>query len=170
MAALPRKLERSDTVEGFDSGAPELDAWLVRYAYTNLRANNAITYVSVDGDRVIGYYAIAMAGVELATVPSKLQTARPQQVPCLMLGRLAVDKSAWHQGLGAGLLQDALVRAVSLSDVVGAAAVLVHARDQVAKDFYLHNGDFLESPLDPLQLFVPMKVLRRIYGDRPSAP
>lgn len=51
----PRKLAKADVREGFDSGAPELDEWLTRYAWQNQQANNAVTYVSVLDGRVVGY-------------------------------------------------------------------------------------------------------------------
>jgi GNAT superfamily N-acetyltransferase len=159
---LPRKLAHSDVRDGFASGAAELDEWLIKYAYVNLRANNATTYVTRYGGRVVGYYAITMAAVERDAAPARLQQNRPRQIPCLLLARLAVDRSMQGRGLGAGLLRDALERAVLLSASVGAAAALLHARDEAARDFYLSNGDFLASPLDDLQLLAPMKDLRSI--------
>ncbi|MFP5346328.1 MAG: GNAT family N-acetyltransferase [Actinomycetes bacterium] len=161
--ALPRKLERGDVCEGFNSGAPELDEWLIKYAYVNLRANNATTYVTRHSGRVVGYYAITMAAVERDAAPERLQKGRPAQVPCLLIARLAVDRAVQGRDLGAGLLRDALERAVTLSESVGAAAVLVHSRDETARDFYLANADFLPSPLDELQLFAPMKALRSLF-------
>lgn len=160
---LPRKLERSDQCEGFSSGAAELDEWLVKYAYVNLRANNATTYVSLHGGRVVGYYAITMAAVERDAAPARLQKGRPAPIPCLLLARLAVDRGMQGRGLGAGLLRDALERAVTLSESVGVAAVLVHARDKAARNFYLANGDFLSSPVAELQLLAPRKDLRSVF-------
>lgn len=161
---VPRKLLRSDLTEGFDSGAVELDTWLDRYAFTNQRANNAVTYVSADGDRVVGYYSIVVAAVELEHAPERLtKGGRPANLPCILLARLAVDKSAHGHRLGAGLLQDALKRAALISDSIGAAAFLIHARDDAARDFYLHNGEFLDSPTDPLHLFLPMKDVRKEF-------
>ena len=62
-------------------------------------------------------------------------------------------------------------RSVHLSAAIGAVAVLVHCRDQAAKDFYLGIGDFLVSPLDPLQLLAPIAELRRlITGHQPVRP
>lgn len=160
----PRKLSRGDDCSDFDSGAPELDQWLVRYAYANLRANNATTYVALRGAKVVAYYAIAMAAVERDEAPERLRHgSRPAQIPCLLLARLAVDTSEQGNGIGAGMLRDALRRALQLSDAVGAAAVLVHARDDAAKRFYEANGNFLESPVDLLQPMVPMKALRSIF-------
>lgn len=160
----PRKLLRNDITEGFDSGAAELDSWLDRYAFVNQRANNAVTYVSTDGDRVVGYYSIVVAAVELAQAPERLtKGGRPAELPCILLARLAVDKSTHGHGLGAGLLQDALKRAAVISESIGAAAFLIHARDEDARRFYLHNGSFLDSPTDPLHLFLPMKDVRKEF-------
>lgn len=160
----PRKLLRSDVTEGFDSGAAELDSWLDEYAYVNQRANNAVTYVSTDGDRVVGYYSIVVAAVELAQAPERLNKGgRPAELPCILLARLAVHRSTHGHGLGAGLLQDALRRAAVISESIGAAALLIHARDDDAREFYLHNGNFLSSPTDPMHLFLPMKDIRREF-------
>jgi GNAT superfamily N-acetyltransferase len=164
----PRKLERADVREGFDSGAPDLDQWLVKYAWQNQQANNAVTYVITDGGRVVGYYAIAMAAVAKQAAPPRLEPkTRPGQIPCILLARLAVDRDHQGQGLGFELLRDALLRAVGLSASIGAVAVIVHCRDDAAKAFYLHMGDFLQSPEDDLHLIAPIKDLRR-YVDGPA--
>ncbi|SMO72711.1 GNAT family N-acetyltransferase [Propioniciclava tarda] len=157
----PRKLEHSDVRKGFDSGAAELDEWLEKYSWQNQQANNATTYVITDGHRVVGYYAITMAAVAQAGAPAEMQKGRPSQIPCILLARLAVDRSAQGAGFGWELLRDALLRAVALSQSIGAAAVLVHCRDESAKEFYLRNGDFLQSPVEDLHLMVPVKALER---------
>ncbi|MBB2890669.1 GNAT superfamily N-acetyltransferase [Flexivirga oryzae] len=154
-------MERGDDVTSFNSGAAELDTWLHRYAWENLRANNAITYVTTVDKRVVGYYAIASGSVALTSVPPTLRKgSRPDPMPVIVLARLAVDHEARGSGIGAGLLRDALERVAVLSESLGAAALLVHARDSAAREFYRHNGDFLPSPIDELQLLAPMKALR----------
>lgn len=157
----PRKLERSDVRDGFTSGAGELDEWLAKYAWQNQQANNAITYVITDGERVVGYYAITMSAVAKLDAPTEMQKGRPSQIPCILLARLAVDQAHQGEGLGWELLRDALLRAVQLSSSIGAAAVLVHCRDETAKEFYLRNGDFPQSPVEELHLMVPVKALAR---------
>lgn len=158
----PRKLQASDAVEGFTSGADELDDWLVRFAYQNQRAGNATTYVAVRDGQVIGYYALAMAGVEKKDAPERVRKGGvPQQVPCLLLARLAVDLSEQGAGIGRGLLVAALRRAVAISDEVGVRALLVHARDEVARDFYVRHAEFRSSPTDDLHLFLLLKDVRR---------
>lgn len=157
----PRKLAKADDLSVFSSGAAELDSWLHDYAWENQRANNATTYVSLSQGKVAGYYSIAAGGVELGAVPSDVKKGtRPNPLPVIILARLAVDSQAAGTGLGAALLSDALERAAMASESLGAAALLVHARDSVARSFYLHLGDFIESPLDDLQLMVSMKRVR----------
>ena len=160
----PVKLEKSFDRSSFTSGAVELDEWLRKYAWQNQRANSATTYVSHLDGRIAGYYAITVASYDRAGAPLDVAKGAPAQVPCILLARLAVDQEWGGKGVGAGLLYDALRRAVFISTSVGARAVLVHARDEDARAFYLHLGDFVESPVDPLHLLVPMASLSALEG------
>lgn len=157
-----RKLEKSDDSSAFSSGAHDLDEWLKEFSWENQRANNATTYVSCVEGRVVGYYAITVGAVALTSTPSELKKrSLPDPLPCILLARLAVDRTVTGMGVGAGLLLNALERSLVLSESVGAAAVLIHARDEAAHAFYLANGNFVGSPIDDLQLLAPMKELRR---------
>ena len=80
--------------------------------------------------------------------------------------RLAVDQSMQGLGLGRGLLADVLRRAVGLADAVGIRVLLVHARDDEARRFYLAHAEFLDSPSDPLHLLLPVRDIDRAL--RPS--
>jgi predicted N-acetyltransferase YhbS len=77
-------------------------------------------------------------------------------VPVILLARLAVDRSEQGQGLGKGLLKDALRRVVQAADLIGCRALLVHAKDDAAKAFYERFG-FVPSPTHPLHLFLLVK-------------
>ncbi|HCX84699.1 MAG TPA: N-acetyltransferase [Micrococcales bacterium] len=154
----PRRLTRADDRSEFTSGATELDEWLRSYAWQNQRANNAVTYVTVRGSSVMGYYALAVAAYARDHAPDELRRA-PREVPCVLLARLAVDRRVAGLGVGAALLRDAFLRAYQASRSVGAAALLVHCRDDAARSFYLHNGDFLASPVEPKHLFLPMRAI-----------
>ncbi len=160
----PRKLTRADVREGFDSGASKLDEWLARFSWQNQRANNWVTYVSVLDRRVVGYYAIAVASVTSESAPVPVAKGAPRQVPCLLLARLAVDEVMQGFGLGRGLLIDALRRTVGVADSVGIRALLVHSRDDAARQFYLAQAEFLESPSDALHLLLPVKDIVRSLG------
>ena len=160
----PRRLLKSDNLSDFESGAHDLDSWLHKFAWENQRAHNSVTYVATVGDRVVGYYALAAGSVQKAAVSKNFAQRRPHEIPCILLARLAVDKRTRGQGIGTLLLRDALERAVSASETLGVAALLIHCRDKEAKKFYEYHTDVLESPLDPLQLILPMKSIRKLLG------
>jgi GNAT superfamily N-acetyltransferase len=80
-------------------------------------------------------------------------------VPVMILARFAVDRPHQGKGLGRALLKDALLRTLSVSDIVGIRALLVHAKDDTARKWYL-NWDFEPSPTDPLHLFLMIKDLK----------
>ena len=75
----------------------------------------------------------------------------------MLLARLAVDRQWGGQGLGAALLADAMRRAVQISETAGLRALLIHARDEAARAFYKHLGNFLDSPADPMQLMITIR-------------
>ena len=164
--STPHKLTKAHDRTTFESGASELDEWLRKYAWQNMRANNATTYVTTTGgDRVVGYYAITVAGYERGAAPEPIAKRAPETVPCFLLARLAVDQD-WHgRGLGWGLLRDAMQRALLLCESVAAPALLVHARDDDARAFYCHHAEFLPSPVDPLHLLLPTKSIAARFAD-----
>jgi GNAT superfamily N-acetyltransferase len=161
--AAPVPLEPSHETDAFESGAGELDEWLRQWALVNHRSGNARVFVATRGRRVVGYYALATAGVERDVVPGTLRKGGvPEQVPCLLLARLAVDRTEQGTGMGRALLVDALRRALRVANEIGVRAVLIHARDDAARAFYLHHAEFSPSPTDPLHLFLGMKHVRQL--------
>ena len=107
----PRRLVRQDVTAGFRSGAAELDDWFQRYAWQNQKANNAVTYVTTQDDVILGYYAITTAAYSRNDAPQGLNhRSRPEEIPCILLARLAVDERAQGRGVGAALLKDAIGR------------------------------------------------------------
>jgi len=164
--AGPEPLTAAQDVRAFDCGKQELTEWLRRYALQNQQAGAARVYVVHRKGRVVGYYALAAGSVEPEEAPERVRKGLARYpIPVILLARLAVDVSARGQGLGAGLLKDALSRSASAADEIGARAVLIHAKDDEAQVFYRHF-DFEPSPTDPLQLFLLMKDLRAILGGR----
>lgn len=154
----PVPLEKHHSTTELDSGAEELDSWLRDYAWVNHQSGNARVFVATRGDQVVGYYALATTGVEKLVAPDELKKGGvPSQIPCLLLARLAVDRTESNRGMGKGLLVDAIRRAVRVSQDVGVRALLIHARNDEARRFYEHLGEFVQSPTDPLHLFLHMK-------------
>ena len=88
---------------------------------------------------------------------------RPDPVPVLVLGRLAIHKDHHQQGIGTALLRDAILRAIQAAEIAGVTALLVHAISEQAKRFYRSRG-FIESPVRPMTMCLMLatadKVLR----------
>jgi len=95
---------------------------------------------------------------ELASTRVRKGQAR-HAIPVILLARLAVDRALQGQGVGAALLKDALLRTAAAAETIGARALLVHAKDEQAREFYEHFG-FEPSPSDPLHLMLVMKDLK----------
>lgn len=150
----PESLSASHRLDAFDCGEPTLDDWLKRRAWANHGSGASRTFVVADEDGCVrGYYALAAGAVSHDLATSKLRRNMPDPVPVLILGRLAVDRSAQGLHLGAALLQDAVQRAVAVSGNAGVRALLVHALHERARAFYERFG-FQPSPTDPMTLML----------------
>lgn len=147
-------LTASHQLDEFECGEPSLDEWLKRRALANQSSCASRTFVVLDDDgRARGYYALAAGAVSHKSAISNVRRNMPDPVPVMVLGRLAVDRGAQGQQLGAALLQDAVKRALSVSSNAGVRALLVHALHERAKQFYERYG-FQSSPTHPLTLML----------------
>ena len=148
----------------FDCGKPALDSWLKRFALANQAAGASRTYVVHRSGRVVAYFALAAGSVEREAVPGRIaQGLARHPVPVVILARLAVDEREQGRGMGKMLLKDALLRIADAGDVIGVRAVLVHAKDEDARAFY-QRFDFEPSPVDPLQMLLLAKDIKRAAG------
>ena len=77
----------------------------------------------------------------------------PDPISVAVLGRLAVHVDWVGQGIGRGLLKDAIQRTLQTSGQMGIRVLLCHAIDDAAKAFYLQSG-FIESPIDAMTLML----------------
>lgn len=152
-------------VDTFDCGTPALNDYLVRYALTNHQSGSAKTFVATtDSHVVVGYYSLAASQVLYTDAPSRLQKGVARNpIPVVLLARLAVAQSRQGQGLGPSLLKDAILRVLSAAEGIGVRALLVHAKDDKAKGFYLHY-DFEPLPGYPLHLVLLLKDARKAVG------
>ena len=111
---------------------------------------------------------IRLSAITLSLQAQSVAKSRPGRIAkglarhpigVILLARLAVDRAEHGAGLGRTMLVDALSRAMTAADAIGARAMLVHAIDEDAVAFYRKFG-FERSPLDPKQLMLLMKDLR----------
>jgi len=159
-----RKLAGFDAVESFDCGQSALNQFLQRFALVNQKSNSAQTYVSCHSGSVLGFYSLAVGSVEPSNAAPLVTKGMPQpRVPVMILARLAVDLQHQGAGLGKALLKDALLRTAQAADIAGIRALLVHAKDESARQWYL-NWEFEPSPSDPFHLFLLMKDIKAILG------
>ena len=82
-------------------------------------------------------------------------------VPVILLGRLAVDRSTQGQGLGALLLVDALRKSLHIAEQVGIRAVEVHAINELARRFSFYFG-FRSLKDAASYLFLPIFEIRKL--------
>ena len=159
-----RKLSASDTVDSFDCGQPALNQFLQRFALVNQKSNSAQTYVSCYSDAVVGFYSLAVGSVDPATAaPRVIKGVAQHPVPVMILARLAVDLQHQGVGLGKALLKDSLMRTAQAADIAGIRSLLVHAKDDSARQWYL-NWEFEPSPSDPFHLFLLLKDIKASMG------
>lgn len=149
--SAPQPLADHHHLADFDSGEASLDGWLQRRAAKNQANGSSRTYVVCEGETVIGYYCLAAGAIGHAEAPSTMMHNRPDPVPVLVLGRLAIHKDHHQKGIGTALLNDAIRRAIQAADIAGVTALLVHAISEQARRFYLSRG-FIESPVKPMTL------------------
>jgi GNAT superfamily N-acetyltransferase len=158
----PVPLARAHGVDDFDCGHPELNEWLVRFAWANHRANAAKTFVLLDTDNVVGYYSLSAGEVGYEKAPLRMVKGLARHpVPVVILAKLAIDRSHQGRGFGKLLLRDALLRAAKTSEQIGIRAVLVSAKNETARTFYEHH-EFDPLPGDSLRLVLLIKDLKNL--------
>jgi predicted N-acetyltransferase YhbS len=159
----PERLTPRHELSEFRNGKHDsLDAWLRDRALAS-EGLSARTYVVCANDapgRVVGYYTISTAMAHRSGLPNaKLRRGMPDEVPLLLIGRLAVDVTHQKRRLGTDLLIDALRRCLSAADTAGARAVITHAIDDDAVAFYERHG-FLRCLLGERTMLMPIETAR----------
>lgn len=125
----------------FESGTPDLDDWLRRYAGQNRRRDTAATWVIADRDhRVVAYVSIAMTGIDRSAAPGPLADRTPDPIPALLIGRLAVDRSVAGIGVGTALVAHVLATAVELNERAACRAIVATAIDDRARRWWERLG------------------------------
>lgn len=158
--SAPHPLAATHLLDGFACGEASLDDWLKRRALSNQSSGASRTFVVADQEgQVFGYYAMAAGAVSHQMATSGVRRNMPDPVPVMVLARLAIDHRAQGIKLGAALLQDAVNRAVTVSQNAGVRALLVHALHDRAKQFYEHYG-FQESPQHPMTLMLRLNTVK----------
>ncbi|HEY0702730.1 MAG TPA: GNAT family N-acetyltransferase [Candidatus Acidoferrales bacterium] len=152
--------------ESFTCGVAELDRYLKAQASQHIRRHASAAFViTADGRSVAGFYTLSAHVIKLADLPPAMakKLARYPNVPATLLGRLAVSEHFRGQGVGQLLLTNALIRAWRATGEVASSAVVVDARDESARSFYLHH-EFTALPAQPNRLVYLMASVKTLSG------
>lgn len=149
----------------FSCGVEVLDRYLQKQAGQDISKRVAAAFViTPDGTTIAGFYTLSAHLVNLVGLPENVAKKLPRypNVPATLLGRLAVSENFRGHGIGELLLLDALQRALGNTREVASAVVVVDAKDERARGFYLRH-DFIPLPTQPNRLFYPMKTIEKLF-------
>jgi len=158
----PQPLAAGHPLDAFDCGNPALNEWLIRHARQAHASGSARTYVVVDGQRIAGYFSLAVGQINSLDAPERVRKGMGNDpIPVVILARLAVSMVDQGRGLGIGMLQDAIRRTLVVADQAGVRVLLTHPIDEAAARYYLRFG-FEASPARERQLILLLKDARRL--------
>jgi GNAT superfamily N-acetyltransferase len=161
--SAPVPLTAEHDLGAFDCGEPALDDWLRHRALKN-ESRFSRTYVVCEGKCMIAYFCISAGAMERSAAPGEVRRNAPDRIPVSVIGRLAVSREHKGKGLGADILSDALRRIAIASQSIGIGAVLVHAKDDAAKRFYMNCAEFIAYPAESRTLFLPIETVVAAFG------
>ena len=146
----PRPLAANGDTAAFDCGRDSLNHWFRRHAWRNQELGVSRTTVICDAQTgsIVGYVSLSTAQIERAWLPKSQQRNRPDPMPAILLGQLAVDLRWQRQGIARSLMFYALTTAVRLSGQVGCFCVLTQPLDDDVRALYAAFG-FQDLPFDP---------------------
>lgn len=149
----------------FSCGVEALDRYLQRQAGQDVSKRVAAAFViSPDGETVAGFYTLSAHVVNLGDLPDNVAKKLPRypSVPATLIGRLAVSSDFRGRGIGELLLLDAFRRVLVNTREIGSAVVVVDAKDERAREFYLRH-DFIPLPSSPERLFYTVKTIEKLF-------
>jgi len=143
-------LTASDDRSAFDCGRESLNHWFERHAWRNQLGDSSRTSIICDtaNGAIAGYVSLSAAQIEREHLPKSAQRNRPDPVPAVLLGQLAVDLNYQGQGIARSLLLFAVSTAIRFSKDIGCFGVLTHPLDDKVRGFYRRFG-FEDLPSDP---------------------
>jgi GNAT superfamily N-acetyltransferase len=157
----PEPLKPNHDTASFNNGRhPSLDDWLSQRALAS-EGLSARTYVVCPQDapsRIAAYYCISTGTAQRSALPNaRLRKGMPDDVPLMLIGRLAIDVNWQGKGLGSVIVSSAIRRCRSVSDIAGVRAIAAQAIDESAAGFYLHHG-FIRSPIGDRLMLMPIEI------------
>jgi GNAT superfamily N-acetyltransferase len=148
--------------DDFDCGIDELNRYLKKYASQDIKRRIAQIFIIIahNSEQIIGFYSLSAGSIKAESLPEKIAKKLPKYpVPICLLGRLAVDKNYQGKGMGKLLLADAIKRVIKAREFLAIYALVVDAKNESAKMFYLRYGF---QKLIGNRLFLPLTTFPNI--------
>jgi GNAT superfamily N-acetyltransferase len=160
----PVLLEKSHDFLEFGCGKEPLNSFIARHALANQANGISRTFVGLEGNRVIGYYSLALSSILYDEAPKRMAKGLAKHpIPILVMARFAVDKNFQKRGIGTGLFNDALKLCIGVSKEADVRAFMVHAKDEEARSLDARFG-MVECPKNSMHLYFLMKDVGRFVN------
>lgn len=165
MDVFVRKLEASDATDNFDCGDAALNEYFHRYAKKNQGHLFGVTYVCIcPPAHVIGFYTIANTTIPRSGIPEELLKGLPkyQDIPAILLGRLAVDVKAQKKKIGELLISHCLDICLHLTKVCGARYIITDAYGETGSFYEKYGFRAIQGSANPhtKKMFLDLKTVR----------
>lgn len=162
----PEPLNKDHNLNDFNSHSPELDEWLKKYAFQAKMSGSATTFIVADDNLVVGFYSLTVGQVEAEEASERIKKGMGKYpIPVVILARLAVLHTYQGKGIGKAMLKDAISKTLQIAEQGGVRALLVHAIDENAEDFYKRFG-FEPSPIRENQLLLLLKDAKKVIPEQ----
>lgn len=149
----------------FSCGQQTLDNYILNNATKDVQSGSCTCFVTIDeSDKVIGYYTLSSDNISKDGAPEELKKSiKYENIPVILLGRLAIDNNFQGRGIGKKLLIDSLERSLHVAtNHVGSVAVIVDPIDESAIAFYSRYG-FTMLP-DSGRMFMTIKKIKEAFN------
>ncbi len=161
--ALDRQIHKRDA---FECSENVLTQYLRQQATQDVQRNIARVFVGTYQDApetVLSFYTLSSNSVLLEDLPEAQRKKLPRYpVPVVLIGRLAVDVKYSGQGVGKKTLLSALERSLRASQDIAVWAVIVDAKNDLARAFYERYGFALLSGSSG-RLFLTMNTIEKLF-------
>lgn len=155
----------------FSCGFAPIDNFLKSSLSDQTKAGLAVAWMATAGDdpAVLGFYTLGAMAVRAVSGPKPWRRAGIPDIPVIYLRAVAVRADWQGRGLGTALMIDAMKRCLSISEQMGAAAIVL---DVLRNALFERRRDFCEQlgfrplgdPDMPHRYFIPMQDLKATLG------
>jgi len=152
-------------LEAFDCGDPVRNAWLKTRAVANASTDDTRTYVAIESDEIVGFYALTTASILRASLPGALRRNAPDPVACLLLAQFAIDKSRQGQGFSRPLMLHAWRQTAKIADLAGCRLLILHPARPELIGYYEKFG-FTQIETTPLPIMaISLQKIRALLAN-----